>query len=83
MHLFGLIGVGFFTTGFGIATYLVFAKFMWLEYNMTDRPLFYLGILSMIIGVQLFMTGFIAELVSRSNTERNHYIIEDRVNTDS
>ena len=83
MHLFGLIGVVFFTAGFGIATYLVFAKFMWLEYNMTDRPLFYLGILSMIIGVQLFMTGFIAELVSRSNTERNHYIIEDRVNTDS
>ena len=56
---------------------------MWLEYNMTDRPLFYLGILSMIIGVQLFMTGFISELVSRSNTERNHYIVEDRVNTDS
>ena len=83
MHLFGLIGVGFFTAGFGIAAYLVFAKFMWLEYNMTDRPLFYLGILSMIIGVQLFMTGFIAELVSRSNTERNHYVIEDQVNTDS
>ena len=83
MHLFGLIGVVFFTAGFGIATYLVFAKFMWLEYNMTDRPLFYLGILSMIIGVQLFMTGFIAELVSRSNTERNHYIIKDRVNIDS
>ena len=83
MHLFGLIGVGFFTVGFGIAAYLVFAKFMWLEYNMTNRPLFYLGILSMIIGVQLFMTGFIAELVSRSNSERNHYVIEDRVNTDS
>ena len=83
MHLFGLIGVGFFTAGFGIAAYLVFAKFMWLEYNMTNRPLFYLGILSMIIGVQLFMTGFIAELVSRSNTERNHYVIEDQVNTDS
>lgn len=83
MHLFGLIGVVFFIAGFVIAAYLVFAKFMWLEYNMTDRPLFYLGILSMIIGVQLFMTGFIAELVSRFNTERNHYIIENRVNTDS
>ena len=83
MHLFGLIGVVFFTAGFVIAAYLVFAKFMWLEYNMTDRPLFYLGILSMIIGVQLFMTGFIAELVCRSNTERNHYIVENRVNTDS
>lgn len=83
MHLFGLLGVVFFLIGSGIAIYLTYAKFMWLEYNMTDRPLFYLGILSMIIGGQLFMTGFIAELVSRSNTDRNHYIIEDRVNTDS
>ena len=83
MHLFGLIGVGFFTAGFVIAAYLVFAKFIWLEYNMTDRPLFYLGILCMIIGVQLFMTGFIAELISRSSSERNHYVIEDRLNVDS
>ena len=83
MHLFGLIGVGFFTAGFVIAAYLVFAKFIWLEYNMTDRPLFYLGILCMIIGVQLFMTGFIAELISRSSSERNHYVIEDRLNIDS
>ena len=75
--------IGFFTAGFGIAAYLVFAKFIWLEYNMTDRPLFYLGILCMIIGVQLFMTGFIAELISRLNSERNHYVIQDRLNIDS
>ncbi|GIR12304.1 MAG: hypothetical protein CM15mP23_08790 [Cryomorphaceae bacterium] len=37
----------------------------------------------MIIGVQLFMTGFIAELISRSSSERNHYVIEDRLNIDS
>jgi len=83
MHLFGLIGVLFFTIGIGIAGYLAYAKLMWHAYNMTDRPLFYFGILAMIIGVQLFMTGFIAELITRSNTERNHYIIEDRLNTSS
>lgn len=83
MHLFGLVGVLFFSIGFGIAAYLTYAKLMWQAYNMTDRPLFYLGILAMIIGVQLFLTGFVAELIARSNSERNHYIIEDRLNSDS
>ena len=83
MHLFGLLGVIFFLIGLGIAAYLIFAKMFWQIYNMTDRPLFYFCILSMIIGVQLFMTGFIAELVGRSNTERNNYIIEDRLNSES
>lgn len=80
MHLFGLVGVIFFAIGFSIAAYLTYAKIMWQAYNMTDRPLFYFGIVTMIIGVQLFMTGFIAELVARSNSERNHYIVEDRIN---
>lgn len=83
MHLFGLVGVIFFSVGFGIAAYLAYAKLMWQAYNMTDRPLFYFCILAMIIGVQLFMTGFLAELIARSNSERNHYIIEDRLNQDS
>ena len=83
MHLFGLVGVMCFTIGFGIAVYLTIAKLMWQAYNMTDRPLFYFGILAMIIGVQLFLTGFVAELIGRSNTERNHYIIEDRLNSTS
>ena len=83
MHLFGLIGVMCFTVGFSIAAYLTVAKLMWQAYNMTDRPLFYFGILAMIVGVQLFLTGFIAELIGRSNSERNHYIVEDRINSTS
>ena len=83
MHLFGFFGVLYFAIGFGIAAYLAYAKLMWHAYNMTDRPLFYFGILAMIIGAQLFLTGFVAELISRSNSERNHYIIEDRLNKDS
>lgn len=73
MHLFGALGTFFFTLGFGIALYLSFAKIVYLEYEMTGRPLFYLGILSMIIGVQLFLAGFLGELVSRSAGERNRY----------
>jgi hypothetical protein len=59
---------------------LSIAKVLWKEYNMTDRPLFYMGLLAMIIGVQLFMTGFIGELVSRNSTERNRYLIAEKTN---
>ena len=44
---------------------------------MTERPLFYLGILAMIIGVQLFVAGFLGELISRSARERNRYQIQE------
>ena len=80
MHFFGLLGISFFTIGFLIALYFAFAKYVWNIYNMTDRPLFYLGILSMIIGSQLFLTGFLAELISRSNSDRNKYMIAERIN---
>ena len=80
MHFFGLLGISFFTIGFLIASYFAFAKYVWNIYNMTDRPLFYLGILSMIIGSQLFLTGFLAELISRSNSDRNKYMIAERIN---
>ena len=46
---------------------------------MTDRPLFYLGLLAMIIGTQLFLTGFLAELVSRNAVDRNKYPIKDKI----
>jgi len=47
---------------------------------MTERPLFYIGLLAIIIGVQLFLTGFLAELVSRSASDRNNYLISKYVN---
>lgn len=79
MHLFGALGLFSFTVGFVIATYLAVAKFVWLEYRMTERPLFYFGLLAMIIGIQLFLTGFLAEMVSRSASNRNDYLIGDRI----
>jgi glycosyltransferase involved in cell wall biosynthesis len=77
MHLFGTLGTLFFMLGFGIASYLTFAKIIYLEYEMTTRPLFYLGILAMIIGVQLFLAGFLGELISRSAGERNRYHVSE------
>ena len=77
MHLFGSLGGLSFLGGFAIASYLSIARLVWKEYEMTERPLFYLGILAMIIGVQLFVAGFLGELISRSARERNRYQIQE------
>jgi hypothetical protein len=45
---------------------------------MTDRPLFYIGVISLVIGVQLFLAGFLGELISRNSAERNFYMIEEK-----
>ncbi len=83
MHLFGTIGTLLFFAGFIIAGYLTYAKIFLQEYKMTERPLFYLGILAMILGTQLFMTGFIAEMISRNSSERNKYHIAKRKGLDN
>jgi len=79
MHLFGTWGVVLFLIGFVIAGYLAYSKIFLATYKMTERPLFYLGLLSMILGTQLFMTGFIAEMISRNSSERNKYIIQQEL----
>jgi glycosyltransferase involved in cell wall biosynthesis len=79
MHLFGSLGTFLFFIGFLIAGYLAWGKFFYEEYKMTDRPLFYFGLLAMILGTQLFLTGFLAEMVSRNSHDRNTYLIEQRL----
>ncbi len=79
MHFFGVIGTLLFLAGFVIAAYLTFAKFFWLEYKMTERPLFYFGLLSMVMGTQVFVAGFVAEMISRNAHGRNDYHIEKHV----
>ncbi len=76
MHLFGLLGSLLFFAGFLIAIYLAYAKFFLAGYHMTERPLFYFGILAMILGTQLFVAGFLGELMSRCGQDRNKYLIE-------
>ncbi|MCB9252874.1 MAG: glycosyltransferase [Flavobacteriales bacterium] len=78
MHFFGLIGTLSFLSGFVIATYLAIAKFAFQEYNMTDRPIFYFGLLAMVIGVQLFLAGFLGELISRNSNDRNSYQLAEK-----
>jgi glycosyltransferase involved in cell wall biosynthesis len=76
MHFFGRLGLFVFFIGFVILFYLAYQKFFNEAYGMTDRPLFFYGILSFIAGIQLFLTGFLAELVSRKASDRNAYLIE-------
>ncbi len=78
MHFFGVIGTLLFLAGFVIAGYLAYAKFFMLEYKMTERPLFYFGLLAMIMGTQVFVAGFIAEMISRNSPRRNEYLIEKK-----
>lgn len=79
MHLFGTLGVLFFIIGFTILTYLSIAKTIYREYGIADRPLFYFGILALIVGSQLFLTGFLAEMINRNSAIRNVYLIEKEI----
>jgi glycosyltransferase involved in cell wall biosynthesis len=79
MHFFGLWGSIVFFLGLVIWTYLFVAKFAFLKYNMTDRPIFYVGVISLVIGTQLFLAGFLGELISRNSAERNSYLIEEKI----
>ena len=79
MHLFGTLGVLFFFIGFGILAYLSVAKMIYNEYGIADRPLFYFGILALIVGSQLFLTGFLAEMINRNSAIRNVYLIEKEI----
>ncbi len=81
MHFFGVIGTLLFLAGFAIAVYLAWTKFFMLEYRMTERPLFYFGLLAMIMGTQVFVAGFVAEMISRNSPRRNEYLIETTIVT--
>ncbi|NNM93851.1 MAG: glycosyltransferase family 2 protein [Bacteroidia bacterium] len=82
MHLFGLLGSLIFLAGFVIAAILTYDKFVNHIYKMTDRPIFYFGLLAMILGTQFFLAGFIGELISQINNEKVSYHIEKTVNTE-
>jgi len=79
MHFFGFWGVLFSVGGFGILAFLTISKIIWQEYGIAERPLFYFGILMLIVGMQLFVTGFLAELTIRYSPQKDNYIIEDRI----
>ena len=82
MQFFGLLGTMFFLIGFGASIYLVLAKFASQDFSLTNRPAFYIALTTMVIGMQLFLTGFVAELVARNATERNVYLIASKIGLD-
>ena len=82
MHLFGLLGTLTFFIGFCFALYLGIDKLFFnpLGRLITERPQFYLAIVAMIIGTQLFLAGFLGELILRSKSDTHRYTISDKIN---
>lgn len=84
MHFFGLLGTLMLLIGFVSSAFMGIQKLYSLSLGiksplLTDSPYFYIALTTMIIGSQLFLTGFIGELISRNSSERNHYNIEDKI----
>jgi len=84
MHFFGVIGSLIFLIGGIIAVWLMVAKLVAQNHGadfrpVTEQPLFYLSLLAVVLGVQLFLAGFIGELISRNSSERNTYLIDKRI----
>jgi glycosyltransferase involved in cell wall biosynthesis len=85
MHLFGSLGTLMFLIGFTMAGYLGIRKLIFINHNLraplvTESPFFFIALIAMIIGSLLFLTGFLAELINRNSSERNAYLIKDKVN---
>ena len=78
MHIFGLWGSIVFFIGTIIWIYLFAEKILFSKFNMTDRPLFFVGIISIVIGTQLFLAGFLGELIARNSADKNHYLIDQK-----
>lgn len=87
MHFFGLLGSLSFLTGFIITCWLIFEKVYGLSQGLkvreiVDQPLFFLALVAIIIGVQLFVTGFIAELMTSNQAKEAEYKIDEEINFD-
>ncbi len=84
MHLFGSLGTLMFFVGFVLAGFLGARKWWVILHGITaplvtSTPYFYIALTSMIIGTQLFLAGFLGELISRNGTERNTYQIQKKI----
>lgn len=85
MHFFGAFGTLMFVIGFLVTAWLIVSKIISLYQGdpnrlITQEPGFYLALIIMVIGTQLFLTGFLAELVSRNSPDRNLYDVSDKIN---
>lgn len=81
MHFFGLLGTLTFMLGFIIVIGLIIGRFMHgPDYGLTNRVGFYISLTAMVIGTQFFLAGFLGELISRSASDRNVYLIDKKLN---
>lgn len=82
MHLFGLLGTLMFFIGFCFAFYLGIDKLFFNPTGrlITDRPQFYLALVTMIIGTQFFLAGFLGEIILRTKTDTKRYTISNQIN---
>ena len=89
MHFFGLWGTVSFLVGFVITIWLIIEKLVNLHRHVltfrqvTEQPLFYIALLAMVFGLMLFLAGFLGELIARSSSDRNKYLISTRVGFDN
>ena len=84
MHFFGYSGLFMFFVGFVMTVWIIAAKLIHqargLKFRaVTDQPLFYLALVAVILGVILFLAGFLGEMIARSKSDRNHYNISDEL----
>ena len=84
MHIFGLLGSVMFILGFlavaGVGAHKLYAMYSGQPYILvTDSPYFYLALTTMILGTQLFLAGFLGEMIARNSTERNKYQVEKEI----
>ncbi len=84
MHFFGILGSLSFITGFFIAAYIIIQK-VWSIYNdesfrdVVDQPIFYLALVAIILGVQMFLAGFLAEMYTMANEKNSHYLLIEKI----
>lgn len=89
MHFFGAWGIFSFVLGFGFTVKILYDKIdsvfisrVPLKRDVTEQPIFYLALVALIIGVQLFLTGFLAELITRQSVSKKKYLVIDQIGVD-
>lgn len=90
MHFFGAWGIFSFALGFGFTVKILYDKIdsvfisrVPLKRDVTEQPIFYLALVALVIGVQLFLTGFLAELITRQSVSKKKYLVIDRVGVEA
>ncbi len=84
MHFFGFTGMLMFLAGGVLTIWIIVSKLIDQANGtafrpVTEQPLFYLALVTLLLGFQLFLSGFICEMVSRNSSERNHYNIREEL----